>query len=357
MTAILVVAIIVLLVGAVSGATVSALGKERKSIESHKKILSVMEDLSHSSPEVAKNLHEEPSRTHVRSVRPIKEGLFASHLDEESPVPTATQGRVIGLHGDSYVVKEAMFDPATQQIPIVQSDLELDNQIPDNQINESPVQEDLGVSAQANGHGPRKLESVIDDDSPGPIYDNGRPAAFSSREPGVLDKPEGHLSKVAFMRVGPVIVAVGVAVVLVSAVVFDVATTSHPVKGNLGSTPSQKTTQSPTKAKKSSTTSTVLSKIVPVSSNSAGATYQVPAGTMTVVVSASAPSWVEQSNTAYGKLFFAQTMSAGQSQTFRSSGPIWIRTGNVRVLTITVDNLPVVFSAPPGTYNFSFTQS
>ncbi|SHE72469.1 protein of unknown function [Ferrithrix thermotolerans DSM 19514] len=356
MTAILVVAIIVLLVGAVSGATMSALGKERKSIESHKKILSVMEDLASSNsilkesnePEVSRR--SDRTRSHVRAVRPVRDGkspTVGSSVVSESLSGAGIRkgrGRLIGLHGDRFVVEEAEEDPKTLQIPIV--DLERPRQAFVGA--ESPATDALQQKHDVNNGGGGPSPIVIDDE----------------RIPDLEEMRQGtvpqHASRSSQVRIGSVVVAVGLGVIGVSTVVFKVATEKHSTVSS--ATQTQNTTarsqvsSSSTKKKHrvKSTTTTTSPQISPVSSNSLGATYQVPSGTLTIQLTASAPCWVEQSNSPYGKLFFAQTLAAGQTQTLTSTAPIWIRTGNVKALSIKINNLPVVISAPPGTYNFTF---
>ncbi len=352
MTAILVVAIIVLLIGAISGATMSAIGKERKSIESHKKILSVMEDLASSTTESksqAKSADSEASRSHVRAVRPVGQRYSGNgkgkttYSGDSLSVGAKGHGRVIGLHGDRFFVDEGEDDPKTLQIPIVDLTRTVGLDASDiDDLEELSRDEELRDSRLA-------ASPIIIEDSPEPGDDDPQ-----------LGMTPLHASRTSQMKIGSVVIAVGIGVIGVSAVVFNVATTTHTTRASNSSpsTSNSPVSASKKKAKKSvSTTTTVPNQISPLTSNATGSTYQVPVGSLTIQLTASAPCWVEQSNRPYGKLFFAQTIAAGQTQTLNSTAPLWISTGNVKALSIKINNVPVVISAPSGTYNFTFNPS
>ncbi len=347
MTAILVVAIIVLLVGAISGATMSAIGKERKSIESHKKVLSVMEDLASSTTEnrtQTKSKDPEGARIHVRAVRPIGQRTNGSakavftQSDDPLTVAAKSRGRIIGLHGDRFFVEEGDENPKTLQIPIVNLK-ETDEHVHQfSELESNDLAEDPKDESRVSN------KTVIED--------------YPEPEPELDDRQQRavplHVSHAPQMKIGSVVMAVGVGVIGVSALVFKVATTSYSSKNFASTSLSPKKSSSSSSKKNSTTTTTAPLQITPTASNAAGATYNVSGGTLTIQLTASAPCWVEQSNVPYGKLYFAQTLAAGQSQILTTSAPVWIRTGNVGALSVKINNVPVVISAPPGAYNLSF---
>lgn len=98
----------------------------------------------------------------------------------------------------------------------------------------------------------------------------------------------------------------------------------------------------------------VVAQLTAVSSNAYGASYSVPTGPVTVVLHAASPCWVEESTSPYGRISWDATLSSNQTYTITSAAPLWLRTGNVGALSITVNGRPVVFSATPGPYNFTF---
>lgn len=96
--------------------------------------------------------------------------------------------------------------------------------------------------------------------------------------------------------------------------------------------------------------------LMPASADSSGATYYIDSPTITLVLQASAPSWVEESVSPGSTILWDGTIPAGGSKTLTLNSSMWIKTGNVDVLTITANGRPVHFSASPGVYSFTFTQ-
>ena len=92
----------------------------------------------------------------------------------------------------------------------------------------------------------------------------------------------------------------------------------------------------------------------PVSSNASYATYDIPGGAKTIVVSASQPCWVADSDSANGALLWDETLPAGGSYTISSTAAsLWIKVGNAHEFQMQVNGVPVSFSAPPGVYAFN----
>ncbi len=96
--------------------------------------------------------------------------------------------------------------------------------------------------------------------------------------------------------------------------------------------------------------------LTPTTADNVGATYFVNSPSITIGISASAPAWVEESVAPGSKVLWEGIIPSGGSKTFTLTSSMWIRTGNVGVLTITANGQPVSFSAAPGVYNFTFRQ-
>ena len=91
----------------------------------------------------------------------------------------------------------------------------------------------------------------------------------------------------------------------------------------------------------------------PVSANSSYATFDIPGGARTIVVSASQPCWVADSDSANGPLLWDETLPAGGSYTISSNASsLWIKVGNAHEFHMQVNGLPVSFSSPPGVFAF-----
>lgn len=96
--------------------------------------------------------------------------------------------------------------------------------------------------------------------------------------------------------------------------------------------------------------------LTPTTADSVGATYFVDSPSITIDMAASAPSWVEESAAPGSKVLWQGIIPAGGSKSFTLNSSMWIRTGNVGVLTITANGQPVSFDANPGVYDFTFRQ-
>ncbi|TAN24933.1 MAG: DUF4115 domain-containing protein [Actinomycetota bacterium] len=102
--------------------------------------------------------------------------------------------------------------------------------------------------------------------------------------------------------------------------------------------------------------STPAGPLTPTSADSTGATYFINASSITLTISASAPAWLEESVSPGSKILWQGIIPSGGSKTLTLNSSMWIRTGNVGVLTITANGRPVSFSATPGVYEFTFRQ-
>ena len=96
--------------------------------------------------------------------------------------------------------------------------------------------------------------------------------------------------------------------------------------------------------------------LTPTSADSTGSTYFLSSLPITLAVSASAPAWLEESVSPGSKILWQGIVPAGGSKTLTLNSSMWIRTGNVGVLTMVANGQPVSFSAAPGVYEFTFRQ-
>lgn len=94
----------------------------------------------------------------------------------------------------------------------------------------------------------------------------------------------------------------------------------------------------------------------PTASSSSGAVYYINASTLTLAVHASAPSWVEESVSPGSTVLWEGIIPAGGTKTFSLNSSMWIKTGNVDVLNMTLNGRKVNFTASPGVYDFTFNQ-
>lgn len=96
--------------------------------------------------------------------------------------------------------------------------------------------------------------------------------------------------------------------------------------------------------------------LTPSSADLSGAVYFINSPSITLVINASAASWVEESTAPGSTILWEGIIPAGGSKTLTLSSSMWIRTGNVDVLKMTANGQPVTFNAAPGVYNFTFRQ-
>jgi hypothetical protein len=111
--------------------------------------------------------------------------------------------------------------------------------------------------------------------------------------------------------------------------------------------------------KKKATSQATPTVLNPAQTTAQSATFDVPGGVKTVVVSATAaPCWVADSATPNGPILWDQTLAAGTSYAIHSSSSsLWIRVGNSHDFAMTVNGLPAHFSSPPGPFNFDLVGS
>lgn len=316
MTAVLVLAIVILVIGAVSGATMSAFRKEKKSIDSHKRMLGLMEELSGSEGTTNSSLNpvepQDRAKTHVRAIRPTA----APSLFAEPEPPTISMPPVVRLPEGG-----------------------------------APISEN-GTIAANHSEQEGFLESEDNPTVPLPrvSFDTLMALGTASKSrPSRAPLAPRHRTAGGQSRIASVVILVAVGVGVTTAAVLG-ASKSHP--DTSGSLPVAKPKS---KSIPKKTQAPVVAQLTAISSDAYGASYSVPTGLVTVVLHAASPCWVEESTSPYGRISWDATLSANQTYTITSAAPLWLRTGNVGALSITVNGKPVVFAAAPGPYNFTFT--
>ncbi len=163
---------------------------------------------------------------------------------------------------------------------------------------------------------------------------------FSGREGRVVASPR-------------VIAAVAAVVVIVAGASYFLL--SRPTKSTAPlASKSTATTVNHVAKETTTTTTTVPPALTLVSSSAQSSTYTAPAGNYTVVVSVSAPCWLAQSVVPGGAISWDAILQPGQSRAISTSGPLTIRSGNSRSMTILVNGSPLHFTSPPGAYDISF---
>ncbi len=120
------------------------------------------------------------------------------------------------------------------------------------------------------------------------------------------------------------------------------------------------TTTATTVAKKTTTSSTTTTAVpqflAATSSDASGAIFAAPTSAYTVVITVnSGACWVAQSTAAGAPISWDATLTQGQTHTFQVTGPLWVRAGNSGVVSLSINGIPVHFTASPGPYNFQFT--
>jgi len=162
-------------------------------------------------------------------------------------------------------------------------------------------------------------------------------------------------------RLSAKILAVASVVTLVGLGMVVVALNATRASDSTSRSPNVTADQHPTGKSKSVTATTEPRSsrpgpLTPTSADSTGSTYFLSSLPITLAVSASAPAWLEESVSPGSKILWQGIVPAGGSKTLTLNSSMWIRTGNVGVLTMVANGQPVSFSAAPGVYEFTFRQ-
>ena len=333
MTTLLTIALVVVVAGAISGATMTAFRRERRSIAKYKQMMNVMEDLSANGPlnSTSPRSNAETTRSHVRKI--------GSHSTQ------VTNGAKPRPSGAEVNPRELIRDLVRPDEPIETQKPRIGSASPSGHLRISP-RDDL-VDNEATLAMPR-LKVTVDrpeEVSPGSGNTDGRPeSASGTSTPGYA---RSQLETIPTVPIRFVVTALLVIVVLgVGVVGYErFSGTSNVVK--LPTT----TTTNAAKA----TTTTQPPTITPQSQSGQNASFTVPAGNNTYVLSVSAPCWVEYSTTPYGTILWDAVIQPGSNKTITAAGPIWMRAGNSTALHITVNSTSVAITTPSGPFNYTFT--
>ena len=330
MTTLLTIALVVVVAGAISGATMTAFRRERRSIAKYKQMLSVMEDLSANGPvnETRPRPNFDSSRSHVRKIGSHSAGAGNVGATRESASDANPRELIRNL-----VKPDELADLQTQTKTPSRSLLRLN-------------QQDNSRDYQATMAMPRLK---ITEDRPaapssGSDGENGRPEFRGDALASGL--PKSSKDAIPTVPVRFVVTALVVIVVLGVAVIGFERFRGGPTAANLPTT-------STTIASKATTTTTP-STITAQSQNGQGATFAVPAGTSAYVLSVTAPCWVEYSTAPYGKILWDAVIQPGSTKTITATGPIWMRAGNSTALHISVNSVNVAVTTPSGPFNYTF---
>ncbi len=192
--------------------------------------------------------------------------------------------------------------------------------------------------------------------APSLIFDDEDPAL--DEVPSKGDRGRGPVRPIGKSRVGSLgspLIAGSAALVIIVIVTIILL----PNLASSGSKVTSTTTPPTTVAKKATTASTTTTAVPqflsPTSSDASGASFAAPTAAYTVVITVnSGACWVAQSTAAGAPISWDGTLSQGQTHTFQVTGPLWVRAGNSGVVALTINGVPVHFTASPGPYNFQF---
>lgn len=126
--------------------------------------------------------------------------------------------------------------------------------------------------------------------------------------------------------------------------------------GGHAKSPSGSNVTSPTAP--SSTTTTAPPTLIPTSRSATLSNYVVASSNFTVSLQASGPCWIEARSSSTGTISWQGTLQGGQSKSFVGQGSLWLRLGDAKNASLTVNGEPVSFQSPGAVpYDLSFTSS
>ena len=333
MTTLLTIALVVVVAGAISGATMTAFRRERRSIAKYKQMINVMEDLSASGTidGIKPRPTFDPSRSHVRKIGSHPTGA----ADLASTSQAASDATPRDLIRDLVRPEELSESLSQTKTPSSRSPLRSN-------------QQDKLRDNQATMAMPR-LKITEDRPASSPPGNDGEDYRSDFRGGNLASGlPRSSKDAIPTVPIRFVISALVVIIVLGVAVVG-----FERFRG--GTTVAVSPTTTTTAAQKAATTTTKPLTINPQSQNGQGATFAVPAGTSTYVLSVTAPCWVEYATTPYGTILWDAVIQPGSTKTITTAGPIWMRAGNSTALHIAINSVNVAVSTPSGPFNYTFS--
>ena len=316
MTALLTIALVVVVAAAISGATMTALRRERKSIDRHRRTMGVMGGISGAANRGSTNSESSPPvlSSHVRKVG----GAHTKTTIKPKVVPLPK------LPAPRQTLRELIQAGKNEGVetPLLEEPLETP----------SPILESRGDTEVDTGS-----DSFQSQDKVASRFSGAIPTARSLKSaPGSRQ----------LLGTGAVVV-LGAALLIFGAVKFL----------GRGAGSGATSTTSTTSSTVATTTTTVPPVISPLAQTAAGATFKVPAGSITYTLTVTAPCWVEQSQTPYGSISWDGVIQPGQSKVITTSSALWLRAGNSTVLHITANSTPVAVTTAPGPFNYTFVNS
>lgn len=370
------VLIIIVLLGFLGAGLSSRARLERKSIANfHEKmgqlsgVVQAEGSSSHDGDPLDQELFTEVP-THVRVVGKAKPSKGSStskrRVYQPSRKPTSPSGSPSkpGRQPSSLSRSRAVKKPEISEIPSVPS---VPEQVKDPVVEKGPVGGDnSGVNENLGSKKESKKLSKVSSFSRGSLT-KVRTEFLQFDDSGDSETPDSDGDLRGYERkVNTKVLAVASLALLVGigAIIFSLSSSSSPASQN--KVPPAPTKSSKTAGRQSSSVaaapSTTVAPVVsngplsPTTSNSSGAVYYINASTLTLVIHASAPSWVEESVSPGSAVLWEGIIPAGGSKTLSLNSSMWIKTGNVDVLNMTLNGRKVNFTASPGVYDFTFNQ-
>ena len=364
------VLIIIVLLGFLGAGLSSRARLERKSIANfHEKmgqlsgVVQAEGSSSHDGDPLDQELFTEVP-THVRVVGKAQPSKGSStskrRVYQPSRKPTGPSGSPSkpGRQSSSLSRSRAVNKPETLGPPDQVKDLVVEN--------ESGNGENSGVNENFGSKKESKKPSKVSSFSRGSLT-KVRTEFLRFDDSGVSETPDTDGDLRGYERkVNTKVLAVASLALLVGigAIIFSISSSSSPTSQNKvppAATKSSKTAgrqNSPVAAAPSTTVAPIASNgpLNPTTSNNSGAVYYINASTLTLAIHASAPSWVEESVSPGSAVLWEGIIPAGGSKTLSLNSSMWIKTGNVDVLNMTLNGRKVNFTASPGVYDFTFNQ-
>ncbi len=334
MTALVLLGLVAVVLIAMAWSRVGLARSERRSMRSYQRSLNVLGDVTRRS--------EAPAR--VRPVPPDQRQH--GHLGSESPAP-------LPPGGPQAPVTPARGQPAVSPFSRVPAaDGEAAGPVPKPRLVDVPVHfEDDSARPPGSGDttvvpavaGRRASERVLRRRpvrSPStPVVQGGRTIAW------------GRLGGVAAAALALAALALGGARLLafhhhLHAAGHQHAPVTHPSPPSSTSAPSR------------TSTTTTPTALVPVSTSSTDVAFVAPKGSYTLDMADSGGlCWVGIQQTSGGPYIWQDTLGAGQTTSYRASGPLVIRIGAPRFLGVRVNGVPVRLPGFAQPYDVTFNPS
>lgn len=333
MTALVLLGLVAVVLIAMAWSRVGLARSERRSMRSYQRNLNALGDVARRS--------EAPAR-----VRPVPPGQPEhGHLGSGSPAPLPERG-------PQAPATRARGPAAASPFSRVPADDEATGPIPKPRLVDVPVHFEDDSASPA---GPGDTAAV--------------PATTSRRAPeGVLRRrPVRSPStpvvqggrEIAWGRLGGVAaVVVALAALVLGGVHLLASHHSLRPAGRHDAPATHPSAPSSTSAPKRPSTTTTPTVLVPVSTSPTDVAFVAPKGSYTVVMADNGGlCWVGIQQTSGGPYIWQDTLGAGQTTSYRASGPLVIRIGAPRFLGVKVNGVPVRLPGFAQPYDVTFNPS